>query len=123
MLTSSNRVQFNKAMRNDYPNLDFLRATAVLIVSSTHLIAGLNRFAWPIVEEIGYFGVLIFFVHTSLVLSMSLDRQNEHRPSSGLFLPFMLRRCFRIYPLSVFAVLAVFIFNLPLADMNAGGFY
>jgi peptidoglycan/LPS O-acetylase OafA/YrhL len=53
------------------PNLDLLRATAVLTVFLAHLLIGLG--VKPR-EEVGAAGVLIFFVHTSLVLMMSLSR-------------------------------------------------
>lgn len=56
-------------------------------------------------------GVLIFFVHTTLVLMLSMDRMG----TSGhkLALAFYVRRLFRIYPLSIFAVLFVVLFHVP----------
>jgi peptidoglycan/LPS O-acetylase OafA/YrhL len=54
----------------------------------------------------GRWGVLIFFVHTCLVLSYSLERNSA-------FWPFLARRVFRIYPLSVVVVLCVVALAIP----------
>ena len=60
---------------------------------------------------LGRFGVLVFFVHTSLVLMMSLERTElAGRP---LFSSFYVRRFFRIYPLSMACVAIVVFFHLP----------
>ena len=85
----------------DSPNLDFLRAYAVLLVLVYHLAElvtpGLRGLC-----HLGAFGVLIFFVHTSLVLMLSLERTKEK--GTALFAAFYVRRFFRIYPLSVVTV-------------------
>ncbi|MBI3150104.1 MAG: acyltransferase, partial [Betaproteobacteria bacterium] len=52
-------------------------------------------------DVLGHLGVAIFFVHTSLVLMLSLER---HGSAAG---PFFVRRFFRIYPLAVVMVLYV----------------
>ena len=49
----------------------------------------------------------MFFVHTSLVLMMSLQRERLDGPK--LFFNFYIRRFFRIYPLSIACVLIVFV--------------
>ena len=61
-------------------------------------------------DEIGLFGVLLFFVHTSLVLMYSLNRS----PLTGFALvkDFYVRRFFRIYPLSILAVLTAVALHL-----------
>ena len=93
-------------------NLDFLRAVAVLCVFSAHLLDSLGIYN-P--GSLGRFGVIIFFVHTSLVLMGSLNRlensglTNEWR----LSVAFYIRRCFRIYPLAMFAVLLTPLFQIP----------
>ena len=62
---------------------------------------------------LGWFGVLLFFVHTTLVLMESLERQQD-----GIFIPFYIRRFFRIYPLSILSVAAVYFLHL---DSNING--
>ena len=66
------------------------------------------------IYTIGKTGVLIFFVHTALVLMMSLDRMAlVHSNYRSLILTFYTRRFFRIYPLSIAFVLAVWLFRIP----------
>ena len=79
-------------------NLHFLRTTAVLLVFTFHVLAffGLTHAGGP-VQQFGQWGVLLFFVHTSLVLMLSLERQaaqNHRRP----YWVFIARRCFRLFP-------------------------
>jgi peptidoglycan/LPS O-acetylase OafA/YrhL len=45
---------------------------------------------------------------------LSLERQQKDQGDSKLFMSFMIRRCFRIYPLSITAVLLILAFHLPL---------
>jgi peptidoglycan/LPS O-acetylase OafA/YrhL len=93
-------------------NLDVLRAVAVLCVVIAHLfrhVLGIEEVSIAHVEEVGRFGVLVFFVHTSVVLLMSLDRQPSARP----MLTFYIRRVFRIYPLSIAAIVMVVLFRIP----------
>lgn len=97
----------------DSRNLDFLRAIAVLLVLVDHsfMAAGLAT-RYPEVWDMGRLGVLIFFVHTSLVLMFSLER-SEQTNTGNLFRDFYIRRAFRIYPLSIFFVLAACAFAMP----------
>ena len=65
---------------------------------------------WDIVlNEVGHIGVLFFFVHTALVLMLSLDRSPARRTLAN----FYVRRLFRIYPLSIVCVLAVLLVEVP----------
>jgi peptidoglycan/LPS O-acetylase OafA/YrhL len=65
---------------------------------------------------IGSFGVLLFFVHTCLVLMYSMERSNlEGRRLADNF---YIRRIFRIYPLSIFAVLAAVALHLDSGVLN-----
>lgn len=67
-------------------NLDFMRACAVLCVVGFHLML-LFQIAIPgpfVFHSIGYWGVLVFFVHTSLVLNLSLARQARRAQGTEL---------------------------------------
>jgi peptidoglycan/LPS O-acetylase OafA/YrhL len=94
-------------------NLDFLRSVAVLLVLVDHLFmaAGLAE-QYPVVYDMGRLGVLLFFVHTSMVLMLSLER-SEERSEGNLFQNFYIRRAFRIYPLSIACVLLCVAFGVP----------
>jgi len=102
-------------------NLDFLRSAAVLLVVGFHLA---KLFNWQLgklrVTDFGLLGVMLFFVHTTLVLMFSLERQRA-RSNAPLFLPFMVRRCFRIYPLAILVVTFVYLFRIP-SDLQFGRF-
>jgi peptidoglycan/LPS O-acetylase OafA/YrhL len=100
---------------HDLANLDLLRTVAVGLVFVDHLAAAANIRG---LGDLGRLGVLIFFVHTSLVLMLSMDRLGLS--GSRLYSSFLVRRVFRIYPLSILAVLAVVLFRIP-AVSGAGG--
>jgi len=93
--------------RGASPNLDLLRSVAVLLVLFDHLTRHyhLDQFG-----NLGIFGVLLFFVHTSLVLMYSMQR--SHLRGVALVRDFYVRRLFRIYPLSILAVLAAVALHL-----------
>src|ERR1700716_2264357 len=96
-------------MVKDSANLDMLRSFAVLNVLTVHiLICGLRiEQVGPVsLLKFGRWGVLIFFVHTCLVLAYSLERNSA-------FWPFLARRVFRIYPLSAVVVLCVVALAIP----------
>jgi peptidoglycan/LPS O-acetylase OafA/YrhL len=87
-----------------FANLDFLRAIAVLLVLTQHLCrrTHVEYIGWAPTTSLGLFGVLLFFVHTSLVLMYSMERSGLS--GSPLLKDFYIRRIFRIYPLSILAV-------------------
>ena len=92
-------------------NLDLLRAVAVMAVFFDHLSGALHNRSFG---SLGRFGVILFFVHTSIVLMASmgrLDRPDES--ASSLAAAFWIKRFFRIYPLSVLFVLLVPILHIP----------
>jgi peptidoglycan/LPS O-acetylase OafA/YrhL len=101
--------------RGASPNLDVLRSVAVLMVLVDHLTRHyhLDRF-----DNIGLFGVLLFFVHTSLVLMYSMQRSGL--TGAALFKDFYIRRFFRIYPLSILAVLTAVAFHLHAQQRGLG---
>lgn len=93
-------------------NLDFLRAVAVLLVLAQHLL-----YRWHVGQKIGIdippigtLGVLFFFVHTCLVLMYSMDR--SQLKGFSLARNFYVRRAFRIYPLSILAVMTAVALHL-----------
>jgi peptidoglycan/LPS O-acetylase OafA/YrhL len=97
-------------------NLDVLRAIAVLLVLFEHvgIYLGAPQSSRDALYLLGNAGVIIFFVHTSLVLMRSLER-TEARGLRGWVRArdFYIRRAFRIYPLAITTVLAVIAFHLP----------
>jgi peptidoglycan/LPS O-acetylase OafA/YrhL len=88
-------------------NLDLLRSVAVLLVLLDHLTRHYHHDRFG---DLGYFGVLLFFVHTSLVLMYSMQR--SRLTGAALVKDFYIRRLFRIYPLSILAVLAALALHL-----------
>src|SRR5262245_35651378 len=103
-------------------NLDFLRSTAVILVVVNHLLLYLGvTHEGDFLRPLGRWGVLLFFVHSSLVLMMSLERQDRVRYTSPYFV-FLLRRFFRIYPLSILFVIAVCWFRMPLGHLESRAF-
>lgn len=108
----------------EMPNLDFLRACAVLFVVCAHFLvfAHVSRIGPLKLGGIGPWGVWIFFVHTSLVLTLSLDRQARQWPGRRLLGPFLIRRTFRIFPLSVVVVMLVRYLSLPVGHLEDGQF-
>jgi peptidoglycan/LPS O-acetylase OafA/YrhL len=95
-----------------YANLDFLRSIAVLLVLTQHLCRRMHveHIAWAPTSSLGVFGVLLFFVHTCLVLMSSMERSGLRGIS--LLKDFYVRRIFRIYPLSILAVAAAVALHL-----------
>ena len=101
--------------KTDSANLDFLRAYAVLTVYFGHALQVFHIekiFGRVTIYDFAQTGVLIFFVHTSLVLMLSLERLCI-APSWRLFKVFYIRRAFRIYPLSIATVLVMLAAHVP----------
>jgi peptidoglycan/LPS O-acetylase OafA/YrhL len=96
-------------------NLDVLRAIAVLCVLLDHLLWRILPDDWHYVEQVlGRTGVLLFFVHTALVLMRS--SQGLYAASGGTLgwvNAFYVRRWFRIYPLSIAVVVFIVVTALP----------
>lgn len=110
-----------RAPRTKLPerNLDLLRAVAVLLVFADHIIStiGHGSSGWNWNWAIGRLGVLLFFVHTSLVLMSSIERGGI---TPGWARRFYIRRAFRIYPLAIFVILLAAIFRLPAHVTSSG---
>jgi peptidoglycan/LPS O-acetylase OafA/YrhL len=102
----------------DLPNLDFVRSIAVISVVLEHTLISLGIVKvgpFPI-PYLGIMGVMIFFVHTTLVLMWSLER----KPHT---LDFYIRRVFRIYPLALAAIAVAVIFRAPVGATAAQPFH
>lgn len=98
-----------------HANLDLMRSFAVLAVLFDHTCIAISRQdARSPVVSLGTFGVYLFFVHTTLVLMWSLERQPDT-------LKFYMRRAFRIYPLAIFAILVTVLFRIP--EFGLSGFF
>ena len=100
-------------------NLDILRAIAVLSVLSSHL-APFVAFGTPEVRAfwglgMGRFGVLTFFVHTALVLMLSMERSSV---APQWIYWFYTQRIFRIYPLSIICLIVVLACRVPNGDLS-----
>jgi peptidoglycan/LPS O-acetylase OafA/YrhL len=95
-------------------NLDVMRAVAVSCVLANHigLLFSPTGMMHRQLTQLGDAGVMIFFVHTALVLMSSLERQGTE---SGWIRTFYLRRAFRIYPLAIATVLLVVVAGMPRA--------
>lgn len=99
-------------------NLDVLRSIAVLAVFADHLgiATGFSAVGWY-----GYWagrgGVLMFFVHTALVLMASLERNPD---DDHWVRTFYIRRAFRIYPLAIVAIVAILLLGIPPVNSHQG---
>jgi peptidoglycan/LPS O-acetylase OafA/YrhL len=103
-------------VRSPSSNLDFLRSIAVLLVLAEHICHRLyvDQIGWMSTNW-GIFGVLLFFVHTCLVLMYSMQR--SELTGWPLLGNFSIRRIFRIYPLSILTVAAALVLHLD-SDIN-----
>ena len=103
-------------LTGDSHKLDFLRTIAVSLVVGAHIFV---FFGDPVYFKyfqpglLGPLGVVLFFVHTSLVLMLSIERQLKKWGTTNWLSIFYLRRAFRIYPLSIVTVLAIYFLAIP----------
>lgn len=95
----------------DLSTLDFMRALCTLVVVAAHYLGMTGHFP-QVMGGLPRVAVLMFFVHTSFVLMLSLERQ-QAGSSDRLWRRFMVRRFFRVYPLTVFVLTAIVIFRVP----------
>lgn len=97
-LTAGSFPHLRRPLPGPSPNLDLLRAVAVLLVLLDHLLEtsarGRSTDFHPWDWALGRMGVLLFFVHTSYVLMQSLERHEAKGES--LWFGFYIRRAFRI---------------------------
>ena len=95
--------------RQDSANLDVLRAVAVMCVFTAHLLHFSTGHHTAFQRHMGQLGVIMFFVHTTLVLMFALERSKL--AGLPLFLSFYTRRVFRIYPLCTVVVLLEYLIH------------
>jgi peptidoglycan/LPS O-acetylase OafA/YrhL len=95
----------------DLSTLDFMRALSTVAVVGIHYL-GMNGQVPYGMGALPRVVVLMFFVHTSFVLMLSLERQQNKSPGN-LWRRFMLRRLFRVYPLSIFVLATIILFRIP----------
>jgi peptidoglycan/LPS O-acetylase OafA/YrhL len=101
-------------------NLDFIRALAVLMVVGSHLALFFGNLHIGFLQPslFGKLGVVIFFVHSGTVNMLSIEKHVQTHGEHRLFRAFMIRRCFRIYPLSIFVVFVIFFTKLPVSHID-----
>jgi peptidoglycan/LPS O-acetylase OafA/YrhL len=95
----------------DFSTLDFMRALSTLLVVGIHF-SGMSGHFLNVSGRLPQVVVLMFFVHTSFVLMLSLERQQAKSPDK-LWRRFMVRRFFRVYPLTVFVLTVIILFRIP----------
>lgn len=93
-------------------NLDVLRAIAVSLVFANHIMNALIGHISPLAAWLGRAGVQAFFVHTSLVLMGSMEK-DEAPNRHGWIKRFYVRRALRIYPLAIAVVALVLLLRVP----------
>jgi peptidoglycan/LPS O-acetylase OafA/YrhL len=72
-------------------------------------------------QLVGIFGVMLFFVLTAHVLMFSIEKIARPGESiASIHKIFFIRRAFRIYPLSIFTVLSVFVISQWLSINDLG---
>ena len=91
--------------------LDFMRAFCTLVVVAAHYLGMSGHFP-GVMGGLPRVAVLMFFVHTSFVLMLSLERQRAISPDH-LWRRFMVRRFFRVYPLTTFVIALIVILKIP----------
>ncbi|MEO8880784.1 MAG: acyltransferase [Gemmatimonadaceae bacterium] len=93
-------------------NLDLLRSVAVMGVLANHSANALIGHVTVLAAWLGQAGVQAFFVHTSLVLMGSMERDGA--PGAvGWIKRFYVRRVWRIYPLVIVVIAVVLFLHVP----------
>lgn len=98
-------------MDKELANLDLFRSVAVLMVVLDHTLDAVHSPYGDFAHWLGQLGVMFFFIHTSFVLMGSLERLSINQEPAVQ--RFYVRRLFRIYPLSIFALLVVTTLHIP----------
>ena len=101
--------------------LDGLRGMALLLVLVSHLSGvGLNVFGFNL-SGIGKYGVYLFFVLSSFLLSIPIIKYSEsYMSNKKAWVNYFVRRFFRIYPLFFCVLLVSFLSTLILGEYTDG---
>jgi len=103
-------------MKIKYSNLDLVRTVAIILVILSHLPINFPYYYHK--QTLGLLGVNIFFVHTSLVLMLSLKNKAKDKKLKNIILKFYIQRLFRIFPLSILIVIYLLLMDHYLNNYN-----
>ena len=108
----------NLSNTNRLPELDGLRALAILLVLLSHHLSSVPIASFRYVVEMGWVGVDLFFVLSGFLIGGILLDQ---RPAANYYRVFYLRRFFRIVPLYALLVIpGLLVLGLGLRSHFAG---
>ena len=93
--------------------IDAIRGYAILMVIVCHSVLSYDGMVWPIkrLASLGWHGVQLFFVASSLTLLLSWSSRKRHESKPALL--FFIRRWFRIAPMYFVAFAIYFLLNPP----------
>lgn len=97
-------------------NLDVLRSIAVLCVFANH-VANVLLGKTALAGWLGQAGVQAFFVHTSLVLMASMEKDGAPG-RAGWIKRFYIRRAWRIYPLAIAVIGLALLLGVPSGNIH-----
>ncbi len=90
-----------------FPQIDSLRALAVLLVLLSHWLSD----PWIAQLQLGKLGVELFFVISGFLITRILFRMKDKPPDQNRYLVFYARRFLRIFPIYYFVLLITFLFG------------
>ena len=105
-------------MKAKHSNLDLVRAIAIVLVILSHLPINFPYYYHK--QTLGLLGVKIFFVHTALVLMLSLKNNEQNKKIKNTILKFYIQRLFRIFPLSILIVTFLILIDHHLNNYSYG---
>lgn len=109
-------------MTSKIPQLDGLRATAVLVVMVGHIIGYSGAASLSVLSEVASLGVDLFFVLSGFLITGILIRS---KGSEGYYSKFFGRRALRIWPLYYLFLLFLYVFGvlIEVRDWNFHGYH
>jgi peptidoglycan/LPS O-acetylase OafA/YrhL len=99
-----------------YEFIDAARGVAILLVLICH--TAVSQEPWPLrrFTELGWHGVQLFFVVSSMTLALSWHHRRDRDPYP--FVNFLIRRVFRIWPMYCVAFLAYLVISPPTMPLS-----